>query len=120
MIEIRNDGPRIRSTNYWGTEHALEGLCYLSGNAGAWRLLVPGAAVSMIDEMRTGRSASIEPSIQASGCWDIVFDDGSDTPFSLSLDKRQVDRSMTPGQCRLTVWTQEGLVLDMPCDVRTS
>lgn len=120
MIEIQNDGTRIRSTNYWSTEHAMAGLCYLSGNAGDWRLLVPAAAAGMLPEMRTGVRISIEPSLQTSECWDIVFEDGSDSPFALALDKRQVDRAMTPGRCRLTVWTPDGLALDLPCDVRTS
>jgi len=44
MITIANDGPDIASTNYWATDHARAGIVYLSGNAGAWRLLMPPAA----------------------------------------------------------------------------
>ncbi len=65
--------------NFALTDHAAEGLCYLTGNAGVWRLLVPDAvAVSMLAEMRTGKIVRIEASVQAPDtCVDIVFDDGS-------------------------------------------
>ena len=38
------------------TPHAARGLVYLSGNAGAWRLLVPPAAAAMLPEMQPGRA----------------------------------------------------------------
>ena len=41
LITIENNGPGILSTNYWGTPHAEKGYCYLSINAGAFRLLGP-------------------------------------------------------------------------------
>lgn len=118
MIEIQNAGQDIARTNYWSTEHASAGLLYLSGNAGTWRLLVPPAAEHMLDEMRTGKSVTIEPSISDSRCWDIVFEDGTDSPFAVALDKRQVDRKMEPGKAVFSAWTQSGKVLDLPCEVR--
>ena len=76
MIKISNNGPDIASTDYWTTEHALAGLCYLSGNAGALRLLVPKAAEGMLAEMRTGASVTIEKSIpEPRRCIDLVFED---------------------------------------------
>lgn len=119
MIRIENDGPDIRATNYWQTEHARAGLCYLSGNAGTWRLLLPDASAAMLDEMRTGQRVTIEPSIQQPASWDVVFEDGTDSPFSVAIDRRQIDRAMAPaGSCRLTVWMPTGLALDLPCEVR--
>lgn len=118
MIEIINDGPSITHTNYWDTEHAHHGLCYLSGNAGAWRLLVPPEAETMLAEMRTGRTAAIEPSLQIAGHWDVVFEDGTDCPFSVAVDPRQIDRALESGRARLTVWTVRGLQLDLACEVR--
>ena len=53
---IRNAGADIAETDYWHTEHASVGLCYLSGNAGVWRLLVPEAAEGSLAEMRTSAS----------------------------------------------------------------
>jgi hypothetical protein len=119
LISITNSGPDITATNYWETEHAHGGFCYLSANAGTWRLLVPPEAETLLAEMRTGKKVSIEPSLHAPGrCWDVVFDDGTSSPFSVAIDKKQVDRAMLPGRCRLTVWTVGGKVLDFACVVK--
>lgn len=121
MITFENDGQNIASTNYWSSDHATKGLCYLSANAGAWRLLVPPAAAHYLAEMRTGKSASIEPSAQMPGrCWDVVFEDGTDSPFFLAIDKRQTDRAMQDGDCVLAIWTEAGKVLELPCIVRAT
>lgn len=117
MFTIANDGQDITSTNYWTTPHAARGLVYLSGNAGAWRLLVPPAAAAMLPEMRTGQRAIIEPSVSTPGCWDIVFDDGTATPFSIAIDKRQVDWAMQPGRAVLTVWVPAGKTLELPLEI---
>ena len=119
ILTIANDGARIKSTNYWATEAASAGLCYLSGNAGVWRLLVPEAAQGLLLEMRTGKSVTIEPSLHDSRCWDVVFVDGTESPFSIAIDKRQLDRALAIGKWRLAVWTEAGgKVLDLPCKVR--
>lgn len=121
MITIENDGQDIASTNYWSLEHAHRGLLYLSANAGAWRLLVPKGAEHHLPEIRTGKTAIIEPSIHMLGqCWDVVFEDGSDSPFSLAIDKRQTDRAMQDGDCVLAVWTEAGKVLELPCQIKTA
>jgi hypothetical protein len=120
LLTISNSGADIAATTYWDTEHASAGICYLTANAGTWRLLVPEAAEGTLADMRTGTCATIEPSLaQPQACWDVVFEDGTDSPFCLSVDRRQVDRKMEPGSCRLAVWTQRGKQLDIPCTVRT-
>lgn len=118
MITISNAGQEIVHTDYWSTEHARRGLVYLSGNAGAWRLLVPPAAAGMLPEMRTGKRAYIEASVRMSQCWDIVFDDGTDAPFSVSIDKRQLDRALEPGAGVLSVWVPTGKTLTLALEVR--
>ncbi|WP_164964326.1 hypothetical protein [Rubrivivax sp. JA1026] len=118
LFTIENAGADLKATNYWDSEHASAGFCFLSANAGTWRLLVPEAAEHLLVEMRTGKRATIEPSIQAAGCVDVVFEDGSASPFSIAIDKRQMDRAALPGRCRLAVWTQRGKVLDLACRVR--
>lgn len=121
LISIVNDGPLIASTNYWESDHAMGGLCYLSANAGTWRLLVPDMAESMLPEMRTGKRVNIERSLHDSRCWDVVFEDGTDSPFSVAIDKRQTDRAMVSGRCQLSVWTRlGGLVLQLPCSVKVT
>ncbi len=119
MIEIRNDGPRLVFTNYWHTEHARRGLCYLSGNAGALRLLVPRAAADMLPEMRTGKSLLIEDSMSAPGAaYDLVFEDGSSSPFCLLLDRRQVDPPLSASTARpFVVITEDGPVLELTAKI---
>ena len=92
---------------------------YLSGNAQVWRLLVPVKVKDYIKEMQTAQSVLIEQSIMHEDCWDLVFDDGTEEPFFVTLDKRQVDRAMEPGLMRLTVWTNGGKHLDLSCTVKT-
>tara|TARA_R110002051_G_scaffold250392_7_gene309755 strand:+ start:594 stop:953 length:360 start_codon:yes stop_codon:yes gene_type:complete len=118
MFIIENKGEDLAKTNYWTSEHAKNGLMYLSGNAEVWRMLVPNIVKSYVTEMQTARSVLIEPSLANSACWDIVFEDGSDQPFVVTLDKRQVDRAMESGKMRLTVWTTAGKHLDFPCIVK--
>lgn len=120
MFTIENRGAEIASTDYWDSEHASAGLCYLSANAGTLRLLVPEAAEGMLPEMRTGKRVTIEPSISDPRCVDIVFEDGTSSPFSLALDKRQIDRVLSRGNgIPLTVWTQRGKVLSFTSTIAT-
>lgn len=119
MITIRNDGQALVATNYWDSEHAARGLCYLSANAGALRLLVPSAAGDMLADMRTGKRVTIEPSAHAAGLIDIVFDDGTDAPFALAIDPQQIDRPLASGRgVPFTVWTRAGLQLSLTAEVR--
>ena len=118
MIQIGNQGQAIASTNYWATEHARAGLCFLSVNAGALRLLVPQAAADALVEMRTGRSVTVEPSATP-GCIDIVFEDGTQSPFALTIDKRQCDRALESRRAMpFTVWTEDGVQLTLKANVR--
>lgn len=120
MISIGNNGQDVASTNYWETEHAFSGLCYLSANAGALRLLVPEAAESMLAEMRTGKSVTIEKSISdPKQCVDIVFEDGSEAPFAVALDRKQIDRVLTLGnKVPFTVWTQRGKQISLLATIK--
>jgi len=117
LIQIQNDGADIVATNYWDTDLAAHGFCYLTANAGVLRLLLPSAAVHLLPEMKTGRTVTIEQSITSSGNLDIVFEDGTDSPFALTIDRKQIDRFLTPGACQLTVWTQAGRVLTLQCNI---
>ena len=121
MITITNNGQAVAGTNYWQTEHANVGMLYLSGNAGALRLLVPEAAEGMLAEMRTGKRVTIEPSVHLPGgqCVDLVFEDGTDAPFSVAVDRKQMDRALQRGAgLPFTVWTERGgMVLALVADV---
>ena len=61
--------------------------------------------------------ATIEPSAIDPRCWDIVFDDGSATPFCIAIDKRQLDRTLTAGRGVLSVWVPTGKTLELPLEI---
>lgn len=94
MIEIVNDGPRIISTTYWQTDHARRGLFYVSVNAGAFRLLAPEIQAAEVPDMCRGAQYVVVTRGRFAGrdALEIVFEDGSRTPYSLHVDARQVDR----------------------------
>lgn len=111
-IQIVNSGPLLLSTNYWTTEPASRGLMLLCGNAGAMRLLVPLAAEHHLVEMRTGTSVTIERSTDPERAVDVVFEDGTKSPFFVALHQRQLinTTSMDPAKKMLPfyVYTQDG------------
>ena len=87
MLTISNhpDGT-IADTNYWQSEYNARGLAYLSGHSLGLRLLLPTAHTDeWIPEIQTGKRAVIEPPARQgyTNHIDIVFDDGTDSPFSL-------------------------------------
>ncbi len=97
LITIKNDGNAIREINFWVSSHARKELMYLSGNAGAWRLLVPDICQIHLSEMATGKYAEMELSTHAGvPAVTIWFEDGTRTPYRLLLDLRSVDRKITP------------------------
>lgn len=117
-ILFSNDGAKINETTYWTSQYAQRGLCYLSGNAGAWRLLIPAAHGEAIREFSSVRRASIEPSIVLAGCVDVIAEDGTSSPFCISLDKKMIDRKLSRMRCRLLIYTDVGLVNNVPVQVR--
>lgn len=122
MLTIRNSGQAIAETNYWGGEHAASGLCYLSWNAGAARLLVPPPMRAAIREMRTAREV-----IVSRGPWheqggrdalELMFEDGSDAPYCVHILAEQCDRMLPEtdqgGGFVVAVWTRGGMQLRLP------
>lgn len=117
MIKIINDGQRIIETNYWDSEHAQAGFCFLSWNAGAARVLLPDSMLpAALNEMRTAKCA-----IVSRGPWtdqggrdslEVLFEDGSDSPYCLHLVAEQTDRMLPEdnqgGGFVVTVWTRHG------------
>jgi hypothetical protein len=108
VIRIDNDGPRLAGTNYFETEQAHAGNVFVSTNAGAFRLLVPRGARGWLDEMR-----GADYLIVTRGQWtpapmrlpdntvrqqhprealELLFEDGSDSPFVLHVGAESVDR----------------------------
>ena len=95
MIIIENNGPEIVKTNFWETEWNEQGRLYLSGNAGAFRLLVPDEHFHWHSEIQKTKEVVITQGIdriQKKEMVEMLFDDHTDTPIAFWLDEAQIDR----------------------------
>lgn len=111
MISVGNEGADITSTNYFESKHASLGLFYVSWNASTARILVPDSHRSEIPEMRTGRVCVISRGkLKGVDVLEFMFDDGSDAPYALYIDSRNVDRMVKDDDkpFKVTAWTREG------------
>lgn len=125
-ITIKNNGQVIESTNYWDLEQAQRGYVFLSWNAGAGRLLVPDSQAAIIREMKTGKYVIVSrgPWMDQGGrdAVELLFEDGSDSPFALHLVSEQCDRMIPAtdegGGIFISVWTRAGEQLRLPARYR--
>jgi len=93
IIQVVNNGLEIEATNFWETEVAAKGRFYVSVNAGTFRLLVPPSQEGQIAEMKTGEKVIISRGLSNVGdIVEILFDDGSESPYALFLSPRAFDR----------------------------
>jgi hypothetical protein len=130
MIQITNHGPLIVSTNYWQSEYASARKIFCSVNAGAIRVLLPPTLYGMLAEMRTGKYC-----VLSRGPWwqamtreavEIMWEDGSDSPFALHLNAESFDMlpaEPEPGRDWVcSVWTNKDgrphRSLERPCHWR--
>lgn len=112
MISVRNHGPIVLETNYWDSELARAGKLFASVNAGAIRLLLPPSAYGALNDMRTAKECVLSrgpwPAMKLPEAVEILFDDGSDSPFALHLSPESFD--LLPAEPEigrewtLTVW----------------
>lgn len=127
FLTINNKGQAIANTNYWDSDHAQAGNLFLSWNAGAARLLVPDNQKHIIREMRSAKYVVI-----SRGSWadqggrdalELLFEDNSDSHFSIQLVSEQCDRllpeSNQGGGFFVTIWTRGGEKLRLPGKYRT-
>lgn len=106
MILIQNNGEKLLETNYFDSPQASIGEYYLSWNAGVARLLVPDLSAHALTEMRTGKKAYI---IEYSDAIEIVFDDYTQSPFFIVINKRQCDRALGKSKnSELVVYSRQG------------
>lgn len=95
IIQVSNHGPLILSTNYWESELALGGKFFVSVNAGAIRVLLPPAAYGVLSDMRAARECVLSrgpwPQLRKSEAIEIMWEDGSDSPFALHLTPESFD-----------------------------
>ena len=95
MIRVENHGQLITAVNYWESTVEETGRVWVSVNAGAIRILVPRAMRRIIEDMRTGKEAILSrgpwPQMKLPEAVEILFDDGSDSPFALHLSPESFD-----------------------------
>jgi hypothetical protein len=134
LLRVENDGPRILSTNYWGSDLERAGKLYVSLNAGAFRVLVPATMEFGVSEMATGKGVAVSrgpwPVMRLPDAFEVLWDDGTPDPFALHLSPESFDSLPAPGDVGgewvCTVWThprgddRPRLVLKRPCRYRLS
>lgn len=130
MIETVNHGALIVSSTYWGSEMERAGKRYCSVNAGAIRLLMPASLRAEVEEMRTSKQV-----ILSRGPWpanglpeavELLFDDGSDSPFVIHLSPESFDllpaKPAAGREWVLSVWDRKKgrahKALERPCHWR--
>lgn len=121
MLHIINDGPAIRNTNFWDSEHARRGLFFLSWNAGSGRLMVPDSQRNMLKEMKTAEYLILSrgpwPMGGKSEAYELLFEDHSDCPFSINIGHEQTDRLIPKSEAgrefNFSIWTRDGLYLEL-------
>lgn len=110
-ILIGNKGPRITTTNYWGSSLEAAGIFYVSVNAGAIRLLVPRGFEDEVEEMKTAKQVVVSRGMDTQNgnkdSLEILFDDHSDDPFVIFSPIEACDRPFTEEGplTEFTVWT---------------
>lgn len=121
-ITIDNDGEKISQTSFWESTLAKNGYVFISIHEGTIRMLVPPSAEKeYLPEMKTGKSMLIEPSQQHDGSLDFVFDDGTDSPFWVVVDTKQIDAEIRPGKnIPFCVYTRNGKQLELKAEIRLS
>lgn len=126
-LHVENDGQLIVATNYWRSDLARLGACYLSLNAGAFRLLLPDEEQHILAEVESAYEVVVSrgpwPEGGKADALELLFEEGSSHPFAIHMGVEQVDRmpldSDADQQWIFTVWIDsEGeplMALSLPC-----
>lgn len=95
QVLVLNHGPEIIGTNYYDTEHAQAGFIFASWNMGALRLLIPDNQTRVMAEMLTAKNIAVTRGhLGVNDAYEVLFDDGTDFPFSVTIDARNSDRNV--------------------------
>src|SRR5262252_8262224 len=128
LITVENDGPLIVRSNYWDSDLARAGRFFVSVYEGTIRVLVPHGLYGLVADMRDAKECVLSqgPWLKKSGheVVEIMFDDGSDSPFAMHLAPKSFDLLPAEPESRewiLNVWIAAGrphLVLERVCHWR--
>lgn len=90
-IMIKNDGQELVESNYWDHVYARNNFVYLSTNAGCIRLLIPDTFP--LHELKGTKGVAITRGrCFGRDALEVLFDDGSDYPYSIQVGTEQCDR----------------------------
>jgi hypothetical protein len=98
FISIENEEQKLVKTNYWESEYAKNGYCFITINAGWYRLLVPRYREDWLGDIKSANSVIISrgpaPRFQPpkSDAFEILFEDNTQSPFSITTSPEQWDR----------------------------
>ena len=114
-ITTKNDHEFLIETNYFDSPMGQKGVIYLSCNAGAARLLVPNHhADTVVNEIKTAEYAIITSGkLAGKPAIEILFEDHTDTPFSLHILEQACDRHFADRAnktFKLLIYISNGLV----------
>jgi len=129
IIMVENNCQEIVKSNYWDSTEARAGKYYLSTNAGAFRLLLPNSLLNFVAEMKTGKTIVVTvgpwPRMGVlTPCFEIMFDDGSNSPFCLHMNTESTDgiipnTEWTFKAVMFSVWAKgPRKIFEKPCFVR--
>ena len=123
---IENDGALIRQTNYWDSPMARNGKVFLTWNAKTGRLLLPDSQLNCLGEIRTASSVIVTrgpwPEVGKAEALEILFEDGSNSPFCFHIGSEQTDRLPPKSEhgrdISFTVWSRSALEVSLPAKFR--
>ena len=117
MYEFTNTGEILQLTNYFDSDAAKRGECYLTWNDGVARLLVPSAVQDdFIAGIRGTQKVEIE---YIDGGLQLFFiADDPNYPYMLQLAKEQMDRyDSTKGATKIAVYVPYGMKYEFAAEV---
>lgn len=121
MLQISNNGPAILFSNYWDSEYARKGMVYLSWNAGTGRLMLPDSYCHILAELKSADFVIVSrgpwPEARKPEAYELLFEDHSNSPFTLHIGSEQTDRLLPKSESgrefNFAVWTRDGLQLEL-------
>jgi hypothetical protein len=122
-ITIENNGDKIIGSNFWDNQEEED--FYLSWIDKTARLLVVAPAAQTIKEIEFAQEVIITQgtsTLSGNNAYEILFEDGSDTPFVLILDEqKQSDKKIKEvgkEKMRLTLWEKDKMLIEFPMSFR--